>query len=571
MLSHAPNLDFVSLTVDDQTGNNNGNLNPGEAADLIVTLVNAGSSPASDVQGHLICYSPYIAIWTSECPLGEMPVGGSATANFNVSVSTTCPINTEIEFLVVGTTAAGFADTTSFTTIVADPLYAPVGPDANGYYAYDNYDLPQLNLYIWMEISADSGGPGTQVPFVNDDQVISFPLPFTFQYYGIEYDSITISSNGFLAMGVETHDDYSNSGIPNSDGPTAMIASYWEDLSPQRPNSGKVWQYYDETECLYIVEFNHVEQFAPTGNFETFQTILYDPEYYATFTGDGKIKAQYKEMSDVSQTEGTIGIENHTETIGLQYLFDGAYDVHAFPLEPGRAILYSTLDGAPGITVTLTPQTLPIVIPPPGGSFQYTVEINNYLIALNFDAWIEAVMPDTSVYGPILLRQNMFLNPGGQIFRNMTQNVPGSAPAGNYTYRCKVGVYPSIMYESDDFDFSKSGVDLSGVNTGWNLSGWDIEDSDPSVTIPDKYYLAQNSPNPFNPATEINFSLPQNCRLEIKVYDLLGREVETLFDGWMEAGVHVLSFDASKLSSGIYFYTMRTPDYSAARKMLLVK
>jgi hypothetical protein len=231
-----------------------------------------------------------------------------------------------------------------------DPHFLPAGPDNYGYLAYESCDIPELPIYDWIEISADSGGNGTLVPFVNDDQVFQYHLSFDFQYYGIDYNTISIATNGWVAMGRVRVEDYSNSGIPNADGPPRMIAAYWEDLSPQRTNSGKVWYWYDIANHRYIVEYNHIEQYAPVGNFETFQVILYDPAYYPTITGDGRIKVQYKNMSTAAQSEGTIGIENPDETTGIQIFFDGLYNAHNFPITNGTAILYTIPTTVPAIS-----------------------------------------------------------------------------------------------------------------------------------------------------------------------------------------------------------------------------
>jgi len=572
VIAHAPEVVFAGLDIDDAFGGNgNGCLDPGETADLLVTLTNSGSSGVSAVEAELSCADPYITITSAVSQCGNMNAGDSAEAVFHIQVSVSCPQDYDVDFDIDISGGGGYTDETGFTTTVGNILYMPTGPDAYGYYAYDDYDLPQTNLYQWVEISPDSGGMGTLIPFTSDDEILYAALPFAFQYYGIDYDSITISSNGFITLGITTNSDYSNSAIPDLDGPPSMIAAYWEDLSPQRPNSGKVWLYYDAVECVYIVEYNHIEQFSPTGNFETFQVIFYDPEEYSTFTGDGKIKVQYKSMSPIAQTEGTIGIENDTETIGLQYLFDGDYDIHAFPIADGSAILYSTLDQAPAFAVTLTPQGLPIVIPPGGGNFQYNVTIANFGPAITFDAWMEAVLPGGTVYGPIILRENLTLNPGGQLTRDMTQNIPGAAPAGTYIYRCKAGNYPEIVYDMDEFEFSKSGIDGGGNNQGWELIGWDGEVFNTAPEIPANYFLAQNSPNPFNPVTEIVFGLPEDARVEIRVFDILGREAAVLGEGWMTAGIHSVTFEAGKLSSGIYFYALQAGEYQAVRKMVVVK
>lgn len=89
--------------------------------------------------------------------------------------------------------------------------------------------------------------------------------------------------------------------------------------------------------------------------------------------------------------------------------------------------------------------------------------------------------------------------------------------------------------------------------------------------IPYGYELAQNYPNPFNPTTTISFGLPQSGFTKLVVTDVLGREVAVLVNGIKTTGVHSIDFDASKLSSGIYFYSLSVNDFKATKKMLLIK
>ena len=89
--------------------------------------------------------------------------------------------------------------------------------------------------------------------------------------------------------------------------------------------------------------------------------------------------------------------------------------------------------------------------------------------------------------------------------------------------------------------------------------------------VVDDYYLAQNYPNPFNPSTKINFGLEKACNVEITVYNILGNKVVTLVNGIKSAGNHVASFNASNLSSGIYFYKIVTNEFVQTRKMILEK
>ena len=90
-------------------------------------------------------------------------------------------------------------------------------------------------------------------------------------------------------------------------------------------------------------------------------------------------------------------------------------------------------------------------------------------------------------------------------------------------------------------------------------------------TIPKSYALYQNYPNPFNPSTTIEFDIPERTNVKLIVYDILGREVETIIDKELEPGKYKLNFTATNLPSGVYFYTLKTPKFTKTNKMLLIK
>ena len=88
---------------------------------------------------------------------------------------------------------------------------------------------------------------------------------------------------------------------------------------------------------------------------------------------------------------------------------------------------------------------------------------------------------------------------------------------------------------------------------------------------PNEFVLDQNYPNPFNPSTIISFSVPQSSFVTLKVYDVLGNEVSTLVNETKEAGKYNISFDASGLSNGVYFYSINSDNFTSTKKMLLMK
>ncbi len=89
--------------------------------------------------------------------------------------------------------------------------------------------------------------------------------------------------------------------------------------------------------------------------------------------------------------------------------------------------------------------------------------------------------------------------------------------------------------------------------------------------IPDGFSLSQNYPNPFNPYTKINYSVPKTSFVILKVYDMLGKEVITLVNEEKTIGNYEINFDGSKLSSGVYFYTLSAGSFSLTKKMNIIK
>ena len=92
-----------------------------------------------------------------------------------------------------------------------------------------------------------------------------------------------------------------------------------------------------------------------------------------------------------------------------------------------------------------------------------------------------------------------------------------------------------------------------------------------TIEVPKEYALEQNFPNPFNPTTTINFSLPKQTQLKINLYNMLGEQVLTIIEGMYESGYHRVTFNASNLPSGIYIYRLESSEYVSVKKMILLK
>ncbi|MHC4790968.1 MAG: T9SS type A sorting domain-containing protein, partial [Planctomycetota bacterium] len=98
-----------------------------------------------------------------------------------------------------------------------------------------------------------------------------------------------------------------------------------------------------------------------------------------------------------------------------------------------------------------------------------------------------------------------------------------------------------------------------------------VEDPFGEQNNPTEFVLYQNYPNPFNPATTIVYSIPERDFVTLKVYDLCGRELQTLVSEFVNLGPHSVNFDASNFANGLYFYKLHVGDLVETRKMLLIR
>lgn len=119
-----------------------------------------------------------------------------------------------------------------------------------------------------------------------------------------------------------------------------------------------------------------------------------------------------------------------------------------------------------------------------------------------------------------------------------------------------------------DHDITANGTVVEPGGPGEPITG--ILTTSASL-LPDKFMLAQNYPNPFNALTTIPYDLPENCHIELTIYNLLGQKVATVLEGKQTAGHKTVRWDASSFASGIYFYKLKAGDFVYARKMILLK
>jgi len=338
-----------------QVGNDNF-LHPGQIDAVFIELTNNGALPVEDISVSLSCAGSYITLIDSLSYFTSIPAGGSVY-NFNDGFSVETPeemfpgslMNLRLEI----TNDSGYEAIIPYSVPVGGTeVTDPYGPDEYGYWCFDDGDLdfeycPEFN---WVEIDPDYGGAGEELSIYSSGnaasvQVLDLPGDFNFNFYGENYAQITVSTSGWIAPGVHQVASFMNWYIPSPQGPSPMIAVFWDDLSTAGNNI--CWQYFADEHYL-VIEWSRVEN-GDTESEETFEVILYDADFYPTLTSASQIKMQYLVVNNDNAGSYradhgqycTVGLENYDSTIGLQYTFNNSYAVANKVLEDNTALLFT--------------------------------------------------------------------------------------------------------------------------------------------------------------------------------------------------------------------------------------
>lgn len=328
------------------------------SADLIITLANIGTKPSPAITAEIISRTMTVGS-EEEITFDAINPEEEGVGNETITISATpMHLNSSIADLELRIRAEnGFEASIPFSFVVGTAGEGDAfGPDGYGYLCVDNTDdevyFPPA--YEWIEIDPnEEEGQGTNTDLEDTgaerDESTLVDLPFAFQYYGEEYNEITICTNGWITMG--NHSDLftaRNRRIPGGMVAPAMICPFWDDL--KTTNGGGIYYWFDEDNHTFIVEWKEMERLVQgNGETETFQVILYDPNHYPSFSGDGDILFQYLEVEDGRNAfawdvrYATVGIGSPDLTTGIQYTYHNELSPGAAPLEPELAIKFTTM------------------------------------------------------------------------------------------------------------------------------------------------------------------------------------------------------------------------------------
>jgi hypothetical protein len=332
-----------------------------EDVELDIDIINVGGFDAAQVTANLFSLGLGIVVMENEASYGNIEAGDHSRIDgnkFHVSGNLLSVPGSIAPMALVFSANDQFIDTTYFDLIVGTPgRNKPQGPDNYGYICFDDTDedweiAPE---YDWIEISRqdrDRDYDGTSCDFdgrseQNIGETLVIDLPFDFQFYGNQYNQLTIATNGFASVGDQEYvTNFQNWPLDRNVGGLGMMAPFWDDLNI---SDGQVYYHYIENEdeiSYFVIEWYELRARAGGGGDLTFEIVILD---MPTETGDNTIKFNYKSVINRSSGDwnntvpfASVGISSPEGNAGLNYSYNNQYPVTSSVLENRRSLLFAT-------------------------------------------------------------------------------------------------------------------------------------------------------------------------------------------------------------------------------------
>lgn len=410
-----------------------------------------------------------------------------------------------------------------------------------GYYFANSLatNAPSRPAYNWIDPidGRHDEYAGTWSSSADDGYSTAFDLGFNFNFYGVEYTQICVTTNGIVTLGASSSTAYTNAAIPTAATPGAFIALFWDDMEFF---SGNTIVYTKALADQFIVTYTNLGR---TGDWNAAQQITAQVILYA----DGNIKMQYAEIiGNISSVHSaTVGIENADGTKGVQYHLNGLTG----PLQNGLAIMFGQ-----------NPATLPVEL----SSFTATFNVSN-IVNVAWTTQSESDMVGYNVYRSLTNNKADAIKLTPQVIQ--AQNLP---TAVHYSYQdSEIEAETTYYYWLEGRGMDQT-TNFYGPVTVTTNSG-DVPPVIPLVTK-----LKSAYPNPFNPSTTIAFDVAEASNVCIEIYNVKGQKITTLVNNAYQPGRYNIVWNGKdnqtrSCGSGVYFYRMQAGKYSSIKKVMLVK
>lgn len=332
--------------------NHAGSLPLGQDSPISFEVTNIGSAALSNAEVEIYSLTNAATVSTPIVNLGSFAIGETKTVNTTIHVQPDTYNGRNIPLKFTVSDNQNYSITAFYAVTAGNPgTTDPTGPCEYGYFAYDSFDVgfPEAPVYDWIPVD-----PSAEIFLNMDDGSRVIDLPFTFRFYGRDYQQITVCTNGWMSFGATWMADFYNHFIPAALGPNAMIAGYWDDLKGMKTgvnpdgsgifNDISIAYWHDVPNNRYIIDWEDAYNqynidLMENASLERFQIILYPKD-----NADGDIVVQYHTVDNPGLTTNfcTVGIEDHSQTRGLTYTFANFYPPTATPLQAGLAIKFTT-------------------------------------------------------------------------------------------------------------------------------------------------------------------------------------------------------------------------------------
>ncbi|MCK5051447.1 MAG: T9SS type A sorting domain-containing protein [Candidatus Cloacimonetes bacterium] len=541
---NSPVIDYSGLIIND---GDNQYLDPAETTDLILNFFNSGGDELENATISISENDEYIVLNTFEYYTGNCPSEYNFSAVFSISATVNAPVGhiAEFSYTISGDNYSN--ETGVFQLVISQEMQLLVedfsdynslgwtqeqtGGNDDPWEISNTSEAGGSSPEIKLDGSSFSGNTAHLIsPVINTAGANELYLSFIYLLYNYASD---------ITLQLMTRSNFGNwhivDDLPvnNLAYPVPVVIDMTIDNEDVGSNEFQFAFYYIEGGWTSIHNWN-IDNILLTGD---------QLPSYGFLSGTVELLNGTGELSDVQIVSSTFaGTPNETGEYFLP-LPVGTHTVE-FLLE-GYETISNTFEINAGETVTFD-TTLNYFEPPE--NLALTVSGNNF--SLNWDS------PNTDVLNYKIFRS---YNAGDFIEIQTTENTYYSeinSPSGNYKY------YVTAVYES-------------GTSAPSEIVENDLLDSD-NVLIPLHTSLHHNYPNPFNPTTTISYSLKENSKISLNIYNIKGQLVKKLVDEQMNASVHNVVWNGKNdsgrnVSSGVYFHKMRSGHYTSTRKMILLK
>jgi photosystem II stability/assembly factor-like uncharacterized protein len=454
----------------------------------------------------------------------------------------------------------------SFT--IQDPNYGHNMQTGNNLYYFAN-STPAANLspskpaYNWRDTTGSTymirNGAVVRAMIAGnlDDGLFRFTNILTgdnaIRFFGNNYQTLYIGTNGIISFGsfdpqLGVNIEPPLGGLTNNNMLNAILP-LWKDLSfgDGDVTSGKSLC-IKVTSNEIIITFSRVPSYNPAADandYVSFQAII---QYTATPTQNSKIDFMY----NYNETGSSFITKYNNNTIypmltGIKGASGSAQEFQYRFFNSSLQLISSGPIFGSNLALAFSPDNtlLPVELS------SFTSQINGSNVKLEW-----STVNEQNNSGFEIQRTNANENNWKKI--SFIQGNGTTNESKNYSYEDR-------NISSGKYQYRLKQIDFNG-NYEYHALANEVE-----IGAPKKFALSQNYPNPFNPYTKINYELPITNYVSIKIYDVNGKEVAQLINQNQKAGYYTVEFNASNLASGMYFYRIQAGEFSATKKMILIK